>query len=131
MYAATGVLHNFPEPAPAELLRTRGAPPATALRHYDTAATGLAPIRARMFHRARMRPRGRHDGVAPARRAHHDDAPCGPPPQPPDMRPLLHRPRRAANPVCTTLRPVIGVRPHCEAPSGRSSAPSSSVQATR
>ncbi|GHG40177.1 hypothetical protein [Streptomyces hydrogenans] len=34
----------------------------------------------------------------------------------PGIRPLLYEPRGSANPFCTTLRPVIGVRPQLEAP---------------
>ncbi|SDS60367.1 Ubiquinone/menaquinone biosynthesis C-methylase UbiE [Streptomyces sp. TLI_053] len=116
VYVSTGVLHHFPEPALTDFFRAQGASPALAFCHYDIAATGLAPIGAWMFHRARMRhPLGRHDGVASARRAHSDEtllraaAASG-------MRPLLYEPRRAANPFCTTLRPVLGLRPHLEAP---------------
>ncbi|MGW4380955.1 class I SAM-dependent methyltransferase [Kitasatospora sp. NPDC004531] len=116
VYVSTGVLHHFPEPALAGFFATQGASSALAFCHYDIAATGLAPVGAWMFHRARMRhPLGRHDGVASARRAHGDEvllraaAASG-------MRPLLYEPRRVANPFCTTLRPVLGVRPHLEAP---------------
>ncbi|MFF2628642.1 class I SAM-dependent methyltransferase [Kitasatospora griseola] len=116
VYVSTGVLHHFPEPALAEFFAAQGASPALAFCHYDIASTGLAPIGAWMFHRARMRhPLGRHDGVASARRAHSDRtllqaaAASG-------MRPLLHEPRHVANPFCTTLRPVLGLRPHLEAP---------------
>ncbi|MEV0192824.1 class I SAM-dependent methyltransferase [Kitasatospora purpeofusca] len=116
VYVSTGVLHHFPEAALTDFFRAQGASPALAFCHYDIAATGLAPIGAWMFHRARMRhPLGRHDGVASARRAHSDEtllraaAASG-------MRPLLYEPRRAANPFCTTLRPVLGLRPHLEAP---------------
>ncbi|MFJ8444339.1 class I SAM-dependent methyltransferase [Kitasatospora griseola] len=117
VYVSTGVLHHFPEPALAEFFRAQGASPAMAFCHYDIAATGLAPIGAWMFHRARMRhPLGRHDGVASARRAHDDATLLRAAATAPDMRPLLYEPRRVANPFCTTLRPVIGVRPHLEAP---------------
>ncbi|MDY0815160.1 class I SAM-dependent methyltransferase [Kitasatospora purpeofusca] len=116
VYVSTGVLHHFPEPALTDFFAAQGASPALAFCHYDIAATGLAPIGAWMFHRARMRhPLGRHDGVASARRAHSDEtllrtaAASG-------MRPLLYEPRRVANPFCTTLRPVLGLRPHLEAP---------------
>ncbi|MFJ9151872.1 class I SAM-dependent methyltransferase [Streptomyces sp. NPDC102270] len=116
VYVSTGVLHHLPEPALTDFFRAQGASPALAFCHYDIAATGLAPIGAWMFHRARMRhPLGRHDGVASARRAHSDEtllraaAASG-------MRPLLYEPRRAANPFCTTLRPVLGLRPQLEAP---------------
>ncbi|MFC9331557.1 class I SAM-dependent methyltransferase [Kitasatospora sp. NPDC057015] len=116
VYVSTGVLHHFPEPALAGFFAAQGASPALAFCHYDIASTGLAPIGAWMFHRARMRhPLGRHDGVASARRAHNDQtllqaaAASG-------MRPLLYEPRHVANPFCTTLRPVLGLRPHLEAP---------------
>ncbi|SFE22254.1 Ubiquinone/menaquinone biosynthesis C-methylase UbiE [Actinacidiphila alni] len=116
VYVSTGVLHHFSEPALADFFRAQGASPALAFCHYDIAATGLAPVGAWVFHRARMRhPLGRHDGVASARRAHSDEAllraaaAAG-------MRALLYEPRRAANPFCTTLRPVLAVRPPLEAP---------------
>ncbi|MFE9423613.1 class I SAM-dependent methyltransferase [Kitasatospora sp. NPDC006697] len=116
VYVSTGVLHHFPEPALAAFFRAQGDSPALAFCHYDIAATGLAPVGAWVFHRARMRhPLGRHDGVASARRAHGDEtllraaAASG-------MRPLLYEPRRVANPFCTTLRPVLGLRPQLEAP---------------
>ncbi|MFJ1754816.1 class I SAM-dependent methyltransferase [Kitasatospora sp. NPDC088134] len=117
VYVSTGVLHHFPEPALAEFFRAQGESPAMAFCHYDIAATGLAPIGAWVFHRARMRhPVGRHDGVASARRAHGDESLLRAAAAAPGMRPLLYEPRRVANPFCTTLRPVLGVRPHLEAP---------------
>ncbi|MFF8775238.1 class I SAM-dependent methyltransferase [Kitasatospora sp. NPDC015120] len=117
VYISTGVLHHFPEPALTEFFRAQGNSPAMAFCHYDIAATGLAPIGAWMFHRARMRhPLGRHDGVASARRAHSDESLLQAASAASGMRPLLYEPRHAANPFCTTLRPVLGVRPHLEPP---------------
>jgi SAM-dependent methyltransferase len=116
VYVSTGVLHHIRGPALEEFFRLQGRSQALAFCHYDIAATSLAPIGAWVFHRARMRhPLGRHDGVASARRAHSDEtllhaaAASG-------MRPLLYEPRGTVNPFCTTLRPVLGVRPHLEAP---------------
>ncbi|MGE7438928.1 MULTISPECIES: hypothetical protein [Kitasatospora] len=109
-------LHHFRGPALAEFFRAQAASPAHAFCHFDIAATRLAPIGAWMFHRARMRhPLGRHDGVASAQRAHGDETLLRAAAQP-GIRPLLYEPRAVANPFCTTLRPVIGVRPHLEAP---------------
>ncbi|GAA2136605.1 hypothetical protein GCM10009760_16280 [Kitasatospora kazusensis] len=117
VYVSTGVLHHFSEPALTEFFRAQADSPALAFCHYDIAATGLAPIGAWMFHRARMRhPLGRHDGVASARRAHSDESLLRAAAAASGMRPLLYEPRRAANPFCTTLRPVLGVRPHLEVP---------------
>jgi hypothetical protein len=116
VYVSTGVLHHFAEPDLSEFFRAQGASPALAFCHYDIADTSLAPLGAWVFHRARMRHRlGRHDGVASARRAHSDGvllrtaAASG-------MRTLVYEPRIAADPFCTTLRPVLGLRPELEAP---------------
>ncbi|MFF8599957.1 class I SAM-dependent methyltransferase [Streptomyces sp. NPDC015232] len=116
VYVSTGVLHHFRGPALAEFFQAQAASPALAFCHFDIAATGLAPIGAWVFHRARMRhPLGRHDGVVSARRA-HSDATLLRAAAAPGIRPLLYEPRGSVNPFCTTLRPVIGVRPHLEAP---------------
>ncbi|GAA1217840.1 hypothetical protein GCM10009665_04660 [Kitasatospora nipponensis] len=116
VYISTGVLHHFPADALADFFHAQAASPALAFCHYDIAVHRLAPIGAWVFHRARMRhPLGRHDGAASARRA-HGDATLLRAATVPGMRPLLYEPRTLANPFCTTLRPVIGVRPHLEAP---------------
>ncbi|WP_369214113.1 class I SAM-dependent methyltransferase [Streptomyces flavofungini] len=116
VYVSTGVLHHFRGPALAEFFRAQGASPAHAFCHFDIAATPLAPLGAWMFHRARMRdPLGRHDGVVSARRAHSDETLLRSAAVP-GIRALLYEPRGTANPFCTTVRPVIGVRPHLEAP---------------
>nr|WP_223184527.1 class I SAM-dependent methyltransferase [Streptomyces sp. CBMA152] len=116
VYISTGVLHHFRGPALAEFFRSQAASPAYAFCHFDIAATRLAPLGAWIFHRARMRhPLGRHDGVASARRAHSDEALLRAA-RVPGITPLLYEPRGAANPFCTTLRPIIGVRPHLEDP---------------
>ncbi|WP_405943104.1 class I SAM-dependent methyltransferase [Streptomyces sp. NBC_00207] len=116
VYVSTGVLHHFRGPALAEFFQTQAASPAQAFCHFDIAATRLAPIGAWIFHRARMRhPLGRHDGVVSARRVHSDETLLSAAAAP-GIRPLLYEPRGAANPFCTTLRPVIGVRPHLEEP---------------
>ncbi len=116
VYVSTGVLHHFRGPALAEFFQAQAASPALAFCHFDIAATRLAPIGAWVFHRARMRhPLGRHDGVVSARRAHSDETLLRAAAVP-GIQPLLYEPRGAVNPFCTTLRPVIGVRPHLEAP---------------
>ncbi|MFE5811340.1 class I SAM-dependent methyltransferase [Streptomyces sp. NPDC056491] len=116
VYVSTGVLHHFRGPDLAGFFRAQAASPALAFCHFDIAATRLAPIGAWVFHRSRMRhPLGRHDGVASARRAHTDESLLQAAAAP-GMRPLLYEPRGLANPFCTTLRPVIGIRPELEAP---------------
>ncbi|MEX2985576.1 class I SAM-dependent methyltransferase [Streptomyces sp. C36] len=116
VYISTGVLHHFRGPALTEFFRAQAASPAQAFCHFDIAVTRLAPIGAWIFHRARMRhPLGRHDGVASARRAHNDETLLRAAAAP-GIRPLLYEPRGTANPFCTTLRPIIGVRPPLEAP---------------
>ncbi|MFD6077410.1 class I SAM-dependent methyltransferase [Streptomyces hydrogenans] len=116
VYVSTGVLHHFRGPDLGEFFRAQAASPAQAFCHFDIAATRLASIGAWVFHRARMRhPLGRHDGVVSARRAHSDETLLRAATAP-GIRPLLYEPRGSANPFCTTLRPVIGVRPHLEAP---------------
>ncbi|MEV4560352.1 class I SAM-dependent methyltransferase [Kitasatospora sp. NPDC049285] len=116
VYVSTGVLHHFSAPALADFFRAKAASPAAAFCHFDIAANGLAPIGAWVFHRARMRhPLGRHDGVASARRAHPDETLLRAATVP-GMNPLIFEPRGRSNPFCTTLRPVIGVRPELEAP---------------
>ncbi|WP_432016804.1 class I SAM-dependent methyltransferase [Streptomyces hydrogenans] len=116
VYVSTGVLHHFRGPDLGDFFRAQAASPAQAFCHFDIAATRLAPIGAWVFHRARMRhPLGRHDGVVSARRAHSDETLLRAATAP-GIRPLLYEPRGSANPFCTTLRPVIGVRPHLEAP---------------
>ncbi|WP_030057422.1 MULTISPECIES: class I SAM-dependent methyltransferase [Streptomyces] len=116
VYVSTGVLHHFGAAALAGFFRTQAASPALAFCHFDIAATSLAPIGARVFHRARMRhPLGRHDGVVSARRA-HDDETLLRAAAVPGMRALLYEPRGLSNPFCTTLRPILGVRPQLEPP---------------
>nr|WP_240943109.1 class I SAM-dependent methyltransferase [Planosporangium thailandense] len=116
VYVSTGVLHHFRGPALAEFFRAQASSPALAFCHYDIAATRLAPVGAWAFHRARMRhPLGRHDGVVSALRAHSDEALLRAAAAP-GIRPLLYEPRGMSNPFCTTLRPVLGIRPHLEAP---------------
>ncbi|MFF5505684.1 class I SAM-dependent methyltransferase [Streptomyces roseolus] len=116
VYVSTGVLHHFRGAALTDFFHAQAASPAQAFCHFDIAATRLAPIGAWVFHRARMRhPLGRHDGVVSARRAHSDETLLRAAAAP-GIRPLLYEPRGSANPFCTTLRPVIGVRPHLEAP---------------
>ncbi|MET7388608.1 class I SAM-dependent methyltransferase [Streptomyces sp. NPDC005529] len=116
VYVSTGVLHHFRGPALAEFFRIQAASPAYAFCHFDIAATSLAPLGAWIFHRARMRhPLGRHDGVVSARRAHSDETLLRAAAVP-GIRALLYEPRGSVNPFCTTLRPIIGVRPHLEAP---------------
>ncbi|MGC9668134.1 class I SAM-dependent methyltransferase [Planosporangium sp. 12N6] len=116
VYVSTGVLHHFRGPALAEFFQAQAASPALAFCHYDIAATRLAPLGAWVFHHARMRhPLGRHDGVVSALRAHSDETLLRAAAVP-GIRPLLYEPRGRSNPFCTTLRPVIGIRPHLEVP---------------
>lgn len=116
VYVSTGVLHHFRGRALTEFFEAQADSPALAFCHFDIAATGLAPIGAWMFHRARMRhPLGRHDGVVSARRAHSDETLLRAA-SVPGIRPLVYEPRFLVNPFCTTLRPVIGVRPELEDP---------------
>ncbi|RKT15805.1 methyltransferase family protein [Streptomyces sp. 1114.5] len=116
VYVSTGVLHHFSAAALTGFFQAQAASPALAFCHFDIAATSLAPLGARVFHRARMRhPLGRHDGVVSAERA-HDDATLLRTAAVPGLRALLYEPRGLSNPFCTTLRPVLGVRPHLEAP---------------
>ncbi|MEV0405533.1 hypothetical protein [Actinoallomurus sp. NPDC050550] len=80
--------------------------------HYDIAATRLAPLGARVFHRARMRePLGRHDGVASAKRAHGDQVLLDAASRATGMRVFLFEPIRHTNPFCASMRPVVGMRP--------------------
>jgi SAM-dependent methyltransferase len=116
VYVSTGVLHHFRGPALTGFFAAQAASPAVAFCHFDIAATRLAPIGAWIYHRARMRhPLGRHDGVVSALRAHSDEALLRAAAVP-GIRALLYEPVGLANPFCTTLRPVIGVRPPLEAP---------------
>ncbi|MFI8459812.1 class I SAM-dependent methyltransferase [Kitasatospora sp. NPDC085464] len=116
VYVSTGVLHHFGADTLGEFFRAQAASPALAFCHFDIAATGLAPIGAWVFHRARMRhPLGRHDGVVSAMRAHPDEVLLRVAAVP-GMRALVYEPRGLSNPFCTTLRPVIGVRPQLEEP---------------
>ncbi|WP_035841324.1 class I SAM-dependent methyltransferase [Kitasatospora azatica] len=116
VYISTGVLHHFPAAALAEFFQAQAASPALAFCHYDIATTRLAPLGAWIFHRSRMRhPLGRHDGYASARRAHGDETLLRAATAP-GIRPLLYEPRALSNPFCTTLRPILGVRPQLEAP---------------
>jgi Methylase involved in ubiquinone/menaquinone biosynthesis len=116
VYVSTGVLHHFRGAALAEFFQAQAASPAHAFCHFDIAATRLAPVGAWVFHRARMRnPLGRHDGVVSALRAHSDETLLRAAAVP-GIHALLYEPRGAVNPFCTTLRPIIGVRPQFEAP---------------
>ncbi|MFI9319067.1 class I SAM-dependent methyltransferase [Kitasatospora aureofaciens] len=116
VYVSTGVLHHFRAAALAEFFQAQASSPALAFCHFDIAATRLAPVGAWVFHLARMRhPLGRHDGVVSALRAHSDEVLLRAAAAP-GMRALVYEPRGLSNPFCTTLRPVIGVRPPLEAP---------------
>ncbi|MFE4637057.1 class I SAM-dependent methyltransferase [Streptomyces sp. NPDC056773] len=116
VYVSTGVLHHFRGPALAAFFEAQADSQALAFCHFDIAATRLAPVGAWMFHRARMRhPLGRHDGVVSARRAHSDETLLRAATVP-GIRPLLYEPRGLSNPFCTTLRPVLGIRPYLEDP---------------
>ncbi|MEO3973068.1 class I SAM-dependent methyltransferase [Streptomyces sp. CAU 1734] len=114
VHVSTGVLHHFrgPELDAFFTAQSAAATGAAAFCHYDIAATGLAAVGARVFHRARMRdPLGRHDGVVSARRAHDDATLLRAAARAEGMVPLVYEPKGRSNPFCTTLRPVIGIRP--------------------
>ncbi|MBW1596953.1 class I SAM-dependent methyltransferase [Streptomyces sp. JJ38] len=116
VYVSTGVLHHFRGSALTDFFHAQAVSEAHAFCHFDIAATRLAPVGAWVFHRARMRhPLGRHDGVVSARRAHSDESLLNAAAVP-GIRALLYEPRGSANPFCTTLRPIIGVRPRLEEP---------------
>ncbi|MFI6640169.1 class I SAM-dependent methyltransferase [Streptomyces sp. NPDC050504] len=117
VYVSTGVLHHFRGPDLDAFFAAHSAPGTAAFVHYDIAVTPLAPIGAQVFHRARMRdPLGRHDGIVSARRAHDDATLLRAARHAEGLVPLLYEPRRLSNPFCTTLRPVIGVRPELRGP---------------
>lgn len=117
VYVSTGLIHHFRGPDLAAFFAAQAGPGTAAFCHYDIAATGLAPIGAWVFHRARMRdPLGRHDGVVSARRAHDDATLLAAAASAAPLVPLLYEPRERSNPFCTTLRPVLGVRPELVAP---------------
>ncbi|MDG4866112.1 class I SAM-dependent methyltransferase, partial [Streptomyces sp. T-3] len=112
VYVSTGVLHHFRGPDLDAFFAAQDAPGTAAFCHFDIAATGLAPVGAWIFHRARMRdPLGRHDGVVSARRAHDDDTLLRAAAHAGGMVPLVYEPRGRSNPFCTTIRPVVGLRP--------------------
>ncbi|GLF94038.1 class I SAM-dependent methyltransferase [Streptomyces yaizuensis] len=114
VYISSGVLHHFRGPDldtffAAQSVTGSGA---AAFCHFDIAATGLAPVGAWIFHRARMRdPLGRHDGVVSALRAHDDGTLLRAAAHAEGMVPLVYEPRARSNPFCTTIRPVLGIRP--------------------
>lgn len=108
---STGLLHHLRGEQLAKFFARHDRPGIRAFCHYDIAATRLAPLGARVFHRARMRePLGRHDGVASARRAHPDEALLAAARSARGFEVALFEPVRHRNPFCATVRPVIGVR---------------------
>lgn len=116
VYVSTGVLRHYRGPELTEFFQAQADSPALAFCHYDIAATRLAPVRSWMHHRARTRdPLARHDGFVSALRAHSDETLLRAATIP-GIRPLVHAPRRPANPFRTVMRPVIGIRPELEAP---------------
>ncbi len=117
VYVSTGVLHHFRGPDLDAFFAAQSAPETEAFCHFDIAATSLTPVGAWIFHRARMRdPLGRHDGVVSARRAHDDATLLRAAGHAAGMVPLVYEPRGLSNPFCTTIRPVLGVRPALVAP---------------
>ncbi|MCX5206507.1 class I SAM-dependent methyltransferase [Streptomyces sp. NBC_00237] len=135
VYVSTGVLHHFRGASLDSFFAAQAMPESPASRrsgtgtearnakgsigsgpaafcHFDIAATPLAPVGAWIFHRARMRdPLGRHDGVMSARRAHDDATLLRAAAQARGMVALVYEPRSRSNPFCTTVRPVLGLRP--------------------
>lgn len=111
VYISTGVLHHLRGDALAGFFRAQEDGGAQAYCHFDIAATRLAPLGAWMFHRARMRePLGRHDGVASARRAYPDQDLMAAARSAPGLVPLLYRPIYHTNPLCASVRPILGIR---------------------
>ncbi|WP_327351225.1 class I SAM-dependent methyltransferase [Streptomyces sp. NBC_01304] len=112
VYVSTGVLHHFRGPDLEAFFAAQATPGTAAFCHFDIAATSLAPVGAWIFHRARMRdPLGRHDGVVSARRAHDDETLLSAAAHAEGMVPLVYEPRGRSSPFCTTIRPVVGLRP--------------------
>jgi SAM-dependent methyltransferase len=110
VYISTGVLHHIRDGDLGAFFRAQADAGARAYCHVDIAATRLAPLGAWMFHRARMRePLGRHDGVASARRAHADHDLLSAARSAPGLMPLLYRPVHHTNPLCASVRPIIGL----------------------
>jgi SAM-dependent methyltransferase len=108
---SSGLLHHLRGDRLAEFFALHGRPGVRAFCHYDIAATGMAPLGAWVFHRARMRePLGRHDGVASARRAHSDETLLAAARSATGFDVALAEPVRHSNPFCATVRPVLGVR---------------------
>jgi len=112
VYLSCGVLHHFPADVLPEFFREQDRSGAQAFIHYDIAPTRLATFGAWLFHRARMRePLGRHDGVASARRAHADAVLLSAAEQVSGMEVFLFEPSQRTNPLCASMRPVVGLRP--------------------
>jgi SAM-dependent methyltransferase len=112
VYISNGVLHHFPPREFPGSFAAQDRPGTAAFVHYDIAATRLAPLGAWLFHRARMRePLGRHDGVAPAKRAHDDRVLLDAARRATGMDVFLFEPVLHTNPFCATMRPVVGIRP--------------------
>ncbi|MFE3205809.1 class I SAM-dependent methyltransferase [Embleya sp. NPDC059237] len=117
VYISTGLLHHFRGPDLHAFFAAQATPGTVAFCHYDIATTRIAPFGAWLFHRARMRdPLGRHDGTASARRAHDDTTLLRAAHAAHPLVPLVHEPTGRSNPLCTTLRPILGVRPDLLAP---------------
>ncbi|OPC84674.1 methyltransferase type 11 [Embleya scabrispora] len=117
VYISTGLLHHLRGPDLHAFFAAQASPGTVAFCHYDIATTRIAPFGAWLFHHARMRdPLGRHDGAASARRAHDDTTLLHAAHAAHPLVPLIHEPTGASNPLCTTLRPVLGVRPDILAP---------------
>jgi hypothetical protein len=55
-------------------------------------------------------PLGRHDGVASARRAFDDHQLMTAARSAPGLTPLLYRPVHHTNPLCASVRPLVGIR---------------------
>jgi SAM-dependent methyltransferase len=108
---SSGLLHHLRGDQLAKFFARHDRPGIRAFCHYDIAATSLAPLGARLFHRARMRESlGRHDGVASARRAHPDESLLAAARAARGFEVALLEPVRHRNLFCATVRPVIGVR---------------------
>jgi SAM-dependent methyltransferase len=111
LLTSSGLLHHLRGERLAEFFARHDRAEIRAFCHYDIADTRLAPLGARVFHRARMRePLGRHDGLASARRAHSDYALLAAARAATGFELALFEPVRHGNPFCATVRPVIGAR---------------------
>ncbi len=109
VFVSSGLLHHLSTDELAPFFAGQAAAP--AFLHWDPVPTYLAPLGARIFHRARMRdPLARHDGVRSIQRAHPDRVLLDAVAQgaPAMATALFGLPNRWL-PVLDVVRPVIGL----------------------